>query len=162
MEDSMWEGAWWGLAGGALIGMSAGTLWTYCGRVAGISGIVGGLWGKQAGGRGWRWSFVAGMLLGGWLMVWLPKGWGNAFLSRGAGAFDHQRDAAWTFFGVSPASWPLLVMAAMLVGVGTQIGNGCTSGHGVCGLARGARRSLVATGVFMAAGIVTVWIGGLL
>ncbi|RKH12777.1 YeeE/YedE family protein [Corallococcus sp. CA053C] len=125
------------LLGGALIGVSASLLLLLNGRIAGISGIAGGLFGAASGDRGWRLSFLAGMLGGGLL---LRFGW------PGALGAPH----------VSGPGW--LVAAGLLVGVGTRLGNGCTSGHGVCGISRGSRRSLVATLTFMAAAILTVFV----
>lgn len=126
-----------GLTGGILIGLAAAGLMAFNGRVAGISGILGGaVLNRTPGDTGWRWLFVLGLLLGPLLLVGLkfmppveiPVGWGAALL------------------------------AGLLVGVGTRLGNGCTSGHGVCGLARFSRRSLVATLTFMGAGFVTVFV----
>lgn len=128
------------LLGGVLIGLSAVMLMALNGRIAGIAGIVGGLLGPApfAGlDRYWRLAFVAGL-------VAAPLVW---FAATGA-----MPDVSVT------DSWPLLVVAGLVVGVGTQIGSGCTSGHGVCGLARLSPRSLVATGVFMAAALVTVFV----
>jgi len=127
---------WASLAGGALIGLAVGLFALLNGRVAGISGIVGGLLRPRKGDVAWRASFVAG-LVGApavWLLVTaLPK---------------PQIDA----------SWGALIIAGLLVGVGTRYGAGCTSGHGVCGLSRLSPRSLVATLAFMAAGFVTVFV----
>lgn len=121
-----------GLTGGLLIGVAAfGLLWLI-GRIAGISGIAGGLLaGAPAGDRGWRLAFLGGLLLAGALAAPQPV--------------------------LTPGSSPLLlVIAGLLVGFGTRLGNGCTSGHGVCGLARLSWRSLIATVVFMGCGILTV------
>jgi len=125
---------WASLAGGALIGLAAAMLVLLNGRVAGISGIVGGLLAPRLGEVGWRLAFVAGLLLA---------------------------PAAFVLFGKPPApridaGFGLLVLAGLLVGAGTSYGSGCTSGHGVCGLSRLSPRSLVATLAFMAAGIATV------
>jgi uncharacterized membrane protein YedE/YeeE len=123
-----------GLVGGALIGLSASLLLLLNGRIAGISGILGGL---VSLGADWRWRLV--FLLG---------------LVAGAGAY------AWL---VNPlrlqiqANLPTMIIAGLLVGAGTNIGSGCTSGHGVCGLARRSPRSLAATMVFMGAGVATVY-----
>ncbi|GGP24646.1 YeeE/YedE family protein [Silvimonas amylolytica] len=128
---------WSALAGGALIGLAAGGLFLLNGRIAGISGILGGMFfNKPERTNTWRWAFVAGLILAPWL---------------------------WRGFGVLPgiqinASSVLLVIAGLLVGLGTRLGSGCTSGHGVCGLSRLSARSLVATLVFMAVGFVTVWL----
>ncbi len=127
---------WTSAAGGILIGLAAAMLVLLNGRIAGISGIVGGLLVPRRGEIGWRLAFVAGLLLAP-LLVSL---FGYAVVPR--------IDAG---FGV-------LVAAGLLVGVGTSYGSGCTSGHGVCGLSRLSPRSLVATAAFMAAGIATVFI----
>lgn len=124
------------LAGGALIGSAALILYATLGRIAGISGISNGLlWGDRSE-FGWRLTFIAGLLTGGWLAV-----------------------AAVGFQAMGPGSnstpvW-LVLLAGALVGFGTRLGNGCTSGHGVCGLARLSPRSLAAVAVFMAMGILT-------
>ncbi|MFC4725927.1 YeeE/YedE family protein [Glycocaulis abyssi] len=128
------------LAGGVLIGLSAVMLMALNGRIAGIAGIVGGLLGPAPFNgldRFWRLAFVAGL-------VAAPALW---FAVTGA-----MPEVAVT------DSWPLLIVAGLIVGAGTQIGSGCTSGHGVCGLARLSPRSLVATGVFMAAALATVFV----
>jgi uncharacterized membrane protein YedE/YeeE len=123
------------LLGGALIGLAASALLWLDGKVAGISGIVGGL--LRRDDVGWRGAFVAGLVAGGALLrLALP--------------------AAFTITVAEPL---LLILAAgLLVGFGTQLGNGCTSGHGVCGVSRGSPRSLVATASFMATGILTVFV----
>jgi uncharacterized membrane protein YedE/YeeE len=127
---------WASLAGGALIGLAAAMLVLFNGRVAGISGIVGGLLVPRRGEIAWRLAFVAGLLLAPLAML---------------------------LFGGAPApridaGFGLLVTAGLLVGVGTSYGSGCTSGHGVCGISRLSPRSLIATAAFMGAGIVTVFI----
>lgn len=127
---------WASLAGGALIGLAAAMLVLFNGRVAGISGIVGGLLAPRRGEIAWRLAFVAGLLAA-------PALW---LLLREAPAV--RIDAG---FGT-------LVIAGLLVGLGTSYGSGCTSGHGVCGLSRLSPRSLVATAAFMGAGIVTVFV----
>lgn len=122
------------LAGGAIIGLAATLFLYFNGRVAGVSGITGGLVGG-AEGRPWRLAFLGGLLAGGLLLKWL-------------------RPEA---FGALPVRSPaLLVAAGLLVGYGTRLANGCTSGHGVCGLSRGSLRSLAATLTFMATGAGTV------
>lgn len=123
-----------GLVGGAMIGASAGLLWLGIGRIAGISGIVGGL--IQRAERDWRLAFIAGLLLAG-------------ILAR--------------MLGIAPAihlsgSVPLIAFAGFLVGVGAALGGGCTSGHGICGLSRAAPRSIVATLVFMAVAVIVVFL----
>ena len=126
---------WTSAAGGILIGLAASMLVLLNGRIAGISGIVGGLLVPRRGEIGWRLAFVAGLLLAPLLVA---------------------------LFGYSvvpriDAGFGLLVVAGLLVGVGTSYGSGCTSGHGVCGLSRLSPRSLVATLAFMAAGMATVF-----
>ncbi|MFX1684518.1 YeeE/YedE family protein [Paraburkholderia sp. A1BS-2L] len=138
------------LAGGLMIGAAAALLVLGNGRVAGISGIVGTLLQgarTEPGGRAWRVAFIAGLFAAPWLWR-LVVG-----TSAGAGS------AAWlpTIAPTIAASPATLVVAGLLVGLGTRYGSGCTSGHGVCGIARGSLRSLVATGLFMAAGFVTVF-----
>lgn len=122
---------WSALAGGALIGLAASLLLIANGRVAGVSGIVAGLLTPRKGEVGWRAAFVAGLVGAGLVaaLVW-PSG-----------------------IDVSPRPLGYVALAGVLVGVGTRMGSGCTSGHGVCGLARFSVRSLAATLVFMAAGI---------
>jgi len=124
------------LAGGLLIGAAAALFVLGNGRIAGISGIVGGLINAVRGERAWRVAFIAGLAAAPWL-------W---------------RLAAPLPAPVIEASSATLIVAGLLVGVGTRYGSGCTSGHGVCGLSRGSLRSLVATGAFMAAGFVTVFV----
>ncbi|MBE9609763.1 YeeE/YedE family protein [Chitinilyticum piscinae] len=128
---------WSALAGGALIGLAGGLLALLSGRIAGISGIVGGLFdGRPAADRNWRIAFVAGLLAAPllWQLVApLPA------IQQVAGI-------------------PAMMIAGLLVGLGTRYANGCTSGHGVCGLSRLSLRSLVAVLSFMGAGFVTVFI----
>jgi uncharacterized membrane protein YedE/YeeE len=126
------------LVGGALIGLSASALLVFAGRVAGISGIVGGLFLPARGERGWRIAFVAGLLLGSALVAQLVPG----------SVVPRQ--------GVAPLS--LLAAAGVLVGYGTQLGSGCTSGHGVCGLSRLSRRSFVAVATFMLTGALATYV----
>lgn len=124
------------LMGGALIGVGAALFVLFNGRIAGISGVLGGLLRPKTGDVSWRLAFVIGLLIA---------------------------PAVYQLVHVLPASrvdssdW-LLIIAGVLVGVGTRYGGGCTSGHGVCGLSRFSVRSLVATVVFMVAGFVTVFI----
>ncbi len=124
------------LAGGFMIGAAALLLGHGAGRVAGISGILDGLLAPGADDRGWRLAFLLGLPLGA-LGVW----------SAGLG----ERPSI-------EASTGLLVAAGLIVGFGTRLGSGCTSGHGVCGVARGSKRSIVATATFMATGALTVWV----
>ncbi len=123
-------------AGGALIGLSAAMFLFFNGRIAGISGIVGGLLVPVRGDVAWRLAFAIGL-------VGAP--------------------AAWLLLAAPPsvqidASWAALVAAGLLVGIGTRYASGCTSGHGVCGLSRLSPRSLVATLTFMSAGFATVYL----
>jgi uncharacterized protein len=125
------------LLGGSLLGLSACLLMLSLGRVAGISGIVAGLFAAAHDDRSWRLVFVLGLIAG-------------CFVVRLARA-DAQPI-------IITAGVPALVLAGLLVGFGTRFGNGCTSGHGVCGLARLSPRSLAATLTFMAAGALTVFV----
>lgn len=125
-----------GLLGGALIGLAAAMLMLLTGRIAGISGIFGGLLSPTASDRGWRLAFIAGLIAAP-LIATLATG-----IKLPSPAM--------------PASLIVIVAAGLLVGFGTRMGGGCTSGHGVCGIARLSPRSLVATAIFMTAGIATV------
>lgn len=127
---------WASLAGGILIGLATAMLLLFNGRVAGISGIVGGLLRPLKGDIGWRIAFVLGLMLAPAAFGW--------FAPLPAVRID--------------ASGMLLVVAGLLVGMGTRYGSGCTSGHGVCGLSRLSPRSLVATIAFMLAGFATVFV----
>ena len=126
-------------AGGMLIGLAAALLWLGLGRIAGISGIVGGMLPIRRKETAWRAAFLAGLLAAP-LMLGLAAGY-----SAPAPA------PVWK-------SMDLLVVAGLLVGFGTRLGSGCTSGHGVCGIARLSPRSLIATGVFMATAAATVFL----
>ena len=127
---------WAALAGGALIGLAAVLLALFNGRIAGISGIVGALLPPRRSGGAWRYAFVIGMLAAPLLYSWFAPVPASS----------------------SPVGWPVLVIAGLLVGFGTRLGSGCTSGHGVCGLSRLSARSLVATLCFMATGFATVFV----
>jgi uncharacterized protein len=127
---------WSALAGGALIGLAAALFFVLNGRIAGISGIVGGLLSRQRGDVLWRVLFIAGM-------VAAPVVWG-LFAELPPMKID--------------ASYPMLIIAGLIVGISTRYGSGCTSGHGVCGIARLSPRSIVATLAFMASGFVTVYL----
>lgn len=127
---------WSSLAGGALIGCAAAMFALLNGRIAGISGILGGLFQRPGADSGWRAAFVLGLI----------------------GA-----PLAFALFAEVPrptidANFGALVVAGLLVGAGTRYGSGCTSGHGVCGLSRWSLRSIVATLAFMVAGFVTVFV----
>lgn len=138
MIDIAWSNftPWSALAGGLLIGLAAALFLLLNGRIAGISGILGGLLVPQRGDVLWRMAFMAGLI--GAPVAWL-SGSELPPIEINAG-------------------YPTLVVAGLLVGIGTRYGSGCTSGHGVCGLSRLSLRSLVATLSFMAAGFVTVYI----
>lgn len=127
---------WTALVGGLLLGLASALFILVNGRILGISGIVGGLFRPAQGDVAWRLAFLAGMLAAPVLyaLVTVPL----------APRVD--------------ADWITVVIAGLLVGVGTRYGSGCTSGHGVCGLSRLSPRSLVATVAFMAAGFVTVFV----
>ena len=127
---------WTSLAGGILLGLASAMFVLVNGRILGISGILGGLLRPRAGDIGWRLSFIAGLLVAPVLYM--------AFAGPAEARID--------------ASWGMVVLAGLLVGVGTRYGAGCTSGHGVCGLSRLSPRSLVATLAFMGAGFVTVFL----
>jgi uncharacterized protein len=125
------------LLGGALIGSSAAATLILNGKIAGISGILGGVLQPIKGDALWRIFFLAGLLAGGvMLRIFLPH------------AFD---------FGIV-RPYPMLAMAGLLVGFGTRLGSGCTSGHGVCGVSRLSPRSLVATATFIVTGTMTVYL----
>ena len=127
---------WTSAAGGVLIGAAAALLVLLNGRVAGISGIVGGLLRPSRGEAPWRLAFLAGLLAAPLAARLLGLGGAPRIEAR---------------FG-------MLVLAGFLVGIGTSYGSGCTSGHGVCGISRLSPRSLVATLAFMAAGMITVFV----
>ena len=126
---------WRALAGGAMIGVATALFFVLNGRIAGISGIIGGLLRPQTGDVSWRLAFVLGMLAA-------PLAYA-AFAALPEVRID--------------GGYSTLALAGLLVGLGTRYGSGCTSGHGVCGIARLSPRSLVATLAFMAAGVATVF-----
>ena len=126
-----------GLIGGLLIGLATALLLALNGRIAGISGIVGGLLARKGSEVGWRAVFIAGLLLGAFVYMLAT---GGAIPVR------------------IQASLPTLVVAGLLVGFGTRLGSGCTSGHGISGTARLSKRSIVATLVFMGVAILTVFL----
>jgi uncharacterized membrane protein YedE/YeeE len=128
---------WTALAGGLLIGLAALLLMAANGRIAGVSGIAGGLWTAARGDRTWRWLFVAGLIGGCAIAV----------------ALGVRQPLPRPGFPVG-----LLVAAGLLVGYGTALASGCTSGHGVCGLARWSTRSLAATAIFLILAIVTTFV----
>ena len=127
---------WTSLAGGLMIGIATALFLVFNGRIAGISGIVGGLLTPARGDIAWRLAFVGGLVV-----------------------------SPLVFSSIAPlpqvhieAGYPVLILAGLLVGIGTRYGSGCTSGHGVCGLSRRSPRSMVATVAFMSAGFVTVYV----
>jgi hypothetical protein len=125
------------LIGGALIGLAAALLWVGNGRIAGISGIVGALTTSQPPEIAWRIAFLAGLIAA-------------PLLYRAGGGILPQLSQT--------GSAGVIVVGGLLVGIGTRLGGGCTSGHGVCGMARLSPRSLAATGIFMAAAVITVFV----
>jgi len=125
-----------GLVGGLLLGSATALLLWLNGRLAGISGIVGGIVNPKSGDAGWRVVFVAGILLGTFVST----------LMAGGGLVQVE------------TSLPVLVGAGLLVGFGTRLGSGCTSGHGLCGLSRLSRRSVAATLVFFGVAMFTVFL----
>ena len=121
--------------GGALIGLAATLLMLLTGRIAGISGIFGGLLAPGANDRGWRLAFIAGLIL--------------APLASGLAGYPMAPPQL-------PESWGVIIVAGLLVGFGTRLGSGCTSGHGICGISRRSARSLVATALFVATAMAVV------
>jgi uncharacterized protein len=121
--------------GGGLIGLSAVMLMLLTGRIAGISGVFGGLLDFRSEDKGWRIAFIAGLILAPVIAGWIGYGMAPPQL---------------------PASWTVIVAAGLLVGFGTRLGGGCTSGHGICGMARLSGRSIAATTIFMLTAITTV------
>ncbi|WP_426528179.1 YeeE/YedE family protein [Bradyrhizobium sp. McL0615] len=121
--------------GGALIGLSAVLLMLSTGRIAGISGIFSGLLNLRGEDKGWRIAFVAGLILAPILAGLIGYGMAQPKL---------------------PSNWAVIVAAGLLVGFGTRLGGGCTSGHGICGIARLSPRSIAATIVFMVTAVITV------
>jgi uncharacterized protein len=107
------------------------------GRITGIGGIFGGLLAPAPGDAGWRIAFIGGLFLGGLAWPWVTGGPLPVNLQ---------------------VSWPVMLVAGLLVGFGTRLGSGCTSGHGVCGIARLSPRSLVATVTFLVAAVITTYI----
>ncbi|PAO25963.1 hypothetical protein BTT96_18165 [Vibrio vulnificus] len=125
---------WESLAGGILLGISALTMLLVNGKVAGISGILTGLLTPKSRDFAWRLMFVIGMVSGGVLAVTFGAASASVAL---------------------PTSGVLIAAAGLLVGIGTRLGNGCTSGHGICGIGRLSKRSIVATAIFMAVAAMT-------
>ncbi|MDR5868484.1 YeeE/YedE family protein [Halomonas koreensis] len=136
-----------GLIGGILIGLSATWLMLTLGRIAGVSGIIGTLVTRQPrGDSAWRLAFLLGLVSGPLALALAGGGLGNVVGRPEA------------VIGEPAGGVALMLVAGLLVGVGTGIGSGCTSGHGVCGLARLSPRSMVATLTFLAAAIITVFV----
>jgi len=127
---------WSALAGGALIGLAAAGMWWLYGRLAGVSSVLGMAMTSRGEEFAWRAAFIAGLFLAGLAAVVLLPGQVHFRLDAGYGQ---------------------VLLAGALVGLGTQMGSGCTSGHGVCGVSRLSLRSIAATLLFMAAGMVTVY-----
>ena len=125
------------LIGGVLIGLAAGVMMLFSGRIAGISGITGGLLNFPKGDTAWRVAFVVGLLAGGVALFGIMP-------ERFAFTVDR--------------SLPAVAAAGLLVGFGTRLGNGCTSGHGICGISRVSRRSIVATITFIATGAISAFV----
>jgi uncharacterized membrane protein YedE/YeeE len=123
--------------GGAILGLGAALMLLGLGRIAGISGIFGGLLVRKAGDLAWRVAFVLGLVLGGALMFQLAPAMFSISIER---------------------SLLTIVIAGLFVGFGTRMGNGCTSGHGVCGISRLSPRSMIATVSFMVTGALTVFL----
>jgi uncharacterized membrane protein YedE/YeeE len=130
------------IIGGTLIGTASVLLMLLNGRIAGISGILAGILTISSEDRGWRLAFIAGLIIGPII---------SGFLGRPLPEPD------------MPASWLLIITAGLLVGFGARLGGGCTSGHGVCGIARLSRRSIAATAIFIttAAAVVAIMRHGL-
>ena len=127
---------WMSLAGGILVGLASAAFLLLNGRIAGISGLLGGLLRAPAGERGWRMAFLGGLV---------------------AAPLVYALAAPLPSVEVD-AGFPALVLAGLLVGLGTRYGSGCTSGHGICGMARRSPRSYLATAAFLAAGFLTVYL----
>ena len=128
---------WSALLGGALIGLASAAMWLLLGRITGISGFLGTALSARGLDRTWRVAFVGGLLAAGIIAT-------LAF----PGSLPFEMNAGFV----------QIIIAGALVGLGTQIGGGCTSGHGVCGVSRLSPRSLVATGTFMASGFLVVFV----
>ncbi|TYK67263.1 YeeE/YedE family protein [Colwellia echini] len=131
---------WASLFGGMLLGLSAAVLLLFSGKVAGISGVIGGLLNPQKNESSWRAAFIVGMVVS--IVITIPLGF--------------------VLPDVSDSNLLLVSVAGLLVGFGTRLGNGCTSGHGIIGMGRFSKRSIAATCAFMAAAIIVVLIRRLL
>lgn len=122
--------------GGLLIGLAATIFILFNGRIAGISGVFAGLLRTPDNLQAWRWAFITGLLLAPWV---------------------YSQFSPLPFITLQAGLW-MTILAGLLVGIGTRLGNGCTSGHGVCGIARFSKRSICATLTFMGTGILTVFV----
>ena len=131
---------WTSLLGGALLGLSAALLMLFSGKIAGISGVIGGLLTPQKHESSWRAAFLTGMILS--FLIVTPLNFALPDISNN--------------------NILMVSLAGLLVGFGTRLGNGCTSGHGIIGLGRFSKRSIYATAIFMVAAICTVYIRSLL
>ncbi len=127
---------WSALLGGSLIGLAASILVLFNGRVLGVSGLFSGTWSGAVGDKAWRWMALLGLAAAPWLYRLVGE----------------------TVPVVQSPAWMGVIVAGLLVGFGTRLGSGCTSGHGVCGVSRLSPRSLVATLMFMASGFLTVFV----
>jgi uncharacterized membrane protein YedE/YeeE len=121
--------------GGALIGLASVLMMLLTGRIAGVSGIFSGLLNLRGEDKGWRIAFIAGLILAPVIAGWIGYGMATPTL---------------------PGNWTVIVVAGLLVGFGSRLGGGCTSGHGICGIGRLSPRSITATIVFMVTAISTV------
>ena len=121
--------------GGALIGLASVLMMLLTGRIAGVSGIFSGLLNLRGEDKGWRIAFIAGLILAPVIAGWIGYGMATPKL---------------------PGNWTVIVVAGLLVGFGSRLGGGCTSGHGICGIGRLSPRSITATIVFMATAVATV------
>jgi uncharacterized protein len=125
-----------GLVGGLLIGLSAAMLLIFAGRIAGISGIVNGMFTHDRKEILWRGAFVVGLIIGPVI----------------ASNFNYSLPTN------IEMTWPQVILGGIFVGLGTNLANGCTSGHGVCGIGRFSSRSIIATAIFMLVAMITVWL----
>jgi len=128
----------WPIAGGMMVGLAAALLMLFNGRVAGISGVYASALNFPEGDSAWRWSMLGGLVVGGFVLLW----------TMGPVALENTLNT------------PILVVAlgGLLVGIGSRLGSGCTSGHGICGLARFSPRSLVSVITFLSSGAAAVYV----
>jgi uncharacterized membrane protein YedE/YeeE len=141
------------LIGGLMIGLASALLWIGNGRIAGISGIFGQLL-PPNGSMIWRFVFLAALVSGAWVTAQFVPGLGVG----GPGGEPARLVTAPDGWGIATPLW--IALGGLLIGLGTKIGNGCTSGHGICGLARLSLRSFVAVGIFFGVAVITVIITG--